>query len=208
LQITVFGAAGHVGQQVVTKALAEGHTVQVFVHRHNPFGDATGVTMIQGDIVDAAAVKKALQGSEAAISALGSWHTKSKDIVQTGMQTIIPAMQELGIKRLITVTGAGALWEHDTPGAVDKLNHTLLGIGAGKILADGEAHLRLLEASGLDWTCLRSPIMTNKDSTRYRLTLKLPMPWASIPRHAVSQCLVDQLESKKWQRQAPVIRRG
>jgi len=122
------------------------------------------------------------------------------------MRSIIPAMEERGVQRLVTLTGAGAFWSGDKPSTVDQIIHRLLGLAAPQILHDGEEHLRLLAASSLDWTTVRSPVMTKRSSTGYRLTSELAPPWAGIARAAVVQCIIDQLEKTDWHRQAPIIR--
>lgn len=205
MQITVFGASGRVGRLVVELALDEGISVVAFVHSKNPFVDDKRLTVVKGDISDPEAVKNALKGSQAAISTLGSWGTKDKNVLSEGMRTIIPAMEAVKINRLITVTGSGAIWSGDNPSFIDKSSHLLLGLVAPKILRDGEDHLRQLDASGLDWTSIRSPVMSSKDSVRYRLSTKAPSLIAKIPRRAVAKCLVDQLESADFSRKAPHI---
>ena len=206
MRITVFGASGKVGRQVVALALERGYEVTVFVHRSNPFAGDDHVRLVSGAISDAAKVAEAVQGSQAVISTLGSWHTKSKDIVTTGVSNIIPVMKAQGIRRIITVTGAGALWAGDSPNFLDKSIHKFLALGAPKILRDGEEQLALLAGSGLDWTCIRSPVMTKRKRTAYRLTGKLAPLWALIPRAAVARCIVDQLESNDNLKDAPIIR--
>jgi putative NADH-flavin reductase len=207
MQLTVFGASGKVGRQVVALALERGYSVRAFVHSHNPFEADERLEIVQSDVADPDAVKRAVQGSDAVISALGSWGTKQKNVVSSGMATIIPAMQAAGVKRLVTVTGSGAFWSGDKPSLIDKFNHFALGLGAAKILEDGEKHLELLEASDLDWTCVRSPVMTNRSQATYRLELRLPAVWATVPRAAVVRCLVDLATNQDFLRQAPVIYR-
>ncbi|HTB48568.1 MAG TPA: NAD(P)H-binding protein [Verrucomicrobiae bacterium] len=208
MRVTVFGASGKVGQQVVALELGKGYSVTAFVHSHNPFKANKDLKIVTGGIEDQLAIGRALEDSDAVISALGSWHTKSKRVLTCGMNTIIPTMEEQGIRRIITVTGTGALWSGDKPSALDKLNHSLLKLVAPKVLLDGEEHIRLLAASKLDWTCVRSPVMTRDTSTKYRLRLKLPGPLATIPRSAVAQCLVDRLETRDYIRAAPVMYRA
>lgn len=207
MQITVFGASGKVGQRVVALALERGYTVNAFVHSHNPYNDVSGVKVFQGNVKDSGSVERALVGSDAVISALGSWGTKSRNIVSSGMASIIPAMEKLGIKRIITVTGAGALWSKDKPGLLSKAGRLLVKFVSRKILDDGEKHLGLLENSQLIWTCVRSPAMTNGKGHGYRLGFKAPAPWAAIPRLAVAECMVDLAENDEYRRQAPFIAR-
>lgn len=204
-QLTVFGASGKVGSKVVALALERGYRVMAFVHSHDPFERHVALRVVKGDIHDQASVTAAISGSDAVISTLGSWGTKEKNIVSVGMQVIIPSMERAEIKRLVTLTGAGSFWQEDQPNYIDRLSHALLGLTAPKILRDGEEHLRLLDDSKLDYTCVRSPVMRATGSTNYRLNLRSPVAWATIPRPAVVKCLIDQLETAEHFRSAPFI---
>jgi putative NADH-flavin reductase len=205
MQITVFGASGKVGRQVVILALEHGHEVNAFVHSHNPYKNEPRVKVFKGNVKDKESVTAAIQGSDAVISALGSWGTKSKNIVSSGMVTIIPAMQEQDIARLVTVTGAGAFWSKDKPGLLAKAGHSLIRVAGRKVLQDSEKHLELLEKSSLLWTAVRSPIMTNNNGITYTLGFKAPGLWALIPRKAVAESLLDLAENNEYPRQAPFI---
>ena len=81
----------------------------------------------------------------------------------------------------------------------------MLSLIAPKILNDGEAHIRLLAESTLDWTVVRSPVMTNKDDAKYQLDMNSPSPLATIPRAAVVAALVDSLEDTRFIGAAPYI---
>jgi putative NADH-flavin reductase len=207
MRVVVIGASGKVGRQVVELALERGYSVVATVHSHNPFEERSNLTVIKLDIKAPSSLAEALAGSQAVVVTLGSWHTKTKDIVSSGIKAIIPAMEKAGISRIITVTGAGALFAQDTPTVFDRGIHRLLGFAAGKILRDAEEHLRLLEASNLNWTAVRAPVMTRSRSTSYHLdSKKLAAPWATIPRAAVVACIVDQITDTHYLKQAPVIK--
>ena len=208
MQVTVYGASGKVGRLVVAELLTHGHTVVAFVHRINRFNGQYGVTVATGSIEDQVAVASAMAGSQAAISTLGSWGSATKTVVSTGTGAIIAAALQHGVQRVITVTGAGASSKNDRPTRLDTLTHAFLNLTAPKILKDGETHLQLLEASALDWTVVRSPIMVGSGSNSYVLSHRLPSLLATIPRRAVAKAIVDQLTDSKYFQQAPVIRRG
>jgi putative NADH-flavin reductase len=107
MKITVFGANGNVGRLVVENALHQGHEVIAFIHGDNPFKASDKLSVIKGDIYNQKDVEKALNGSQAVISTLGSWGTPNKNILSAGMKNIIPKMQDAGINRIISLTGAG-----------------------------------------------------------------------------------------------------
>lgn len=207
MQVTVFGASGKVGRLVVQRLLDDGYAVVAFVHKTTPVAHSKLKT-VTGDVHDAKAVSQAVQGSDIVISTLGSWGTKSKDILSSAMRTIIPAMQSAGIKRIVTVTGSGAYAPGDTPSIIDIVGHFTFGIIAKKIITDSEAHLQLLHDSGLDWTVIRSPVMTGSNRTGYTLTSTAPLPWEVVSRFAVAKAIVDQVSAHPKSLAAPFIHRG
>jgi putative NADH-flavin reductase len=204
-QVTVFGASGKVGRLVVAELLARGDTVVAFVHREHSFPAHAGLTIVRGDIYNPEDVRVALQGSDIVISALGSWGTSKKDVLTVGMRHVIAGMQQHDSSRIISLTGADARAPGDHLSLVHRLTHLALGIVAGKVLRDGEQHIALLAASNLNWTVIRSPIMTSSRSKRYALGTKRPLPWAMISRRAVALALVNQVAGEAWSRQAPYI---
>lgn len=208
MQITVFGASGRVGQQVVNMALAGGYDVVASVHSHNPFEGHNRLKVISGDVNDPKAVKDALDGSQAVISALGSWGTKDKNVLSQGMKAIIPAMESADIKRLITLTGSGAIWSGDKPNFIDKSSHVFIALAARKILLDSEDHFRQLDASSLDWTCIRSPIMSSGPARGYKLNFKAPSVIERVPREDVVKAIIDQLSDEQFIRSSPHIHKA
>jgi putative NADH-flavin reductase len=207
MQITVFGASGKVGTLVVEEALRRGFTVTAFIHRRNLFAPSGNLAIVQGDIYNSTDVAKALRGSQAVVSCLGSWGTPKKNVLASAVQAIIPAMHEHKIQRIITLTGSSAL----EPGASPQLTHRLLlrllaPFPAGKVFYDGEEHMRLLAQSGLDWTTVRSPVMNNIGKA-YTLNLRPANPWETITRTSVAKALLDQIQSSDFRAAAPVIHR-
>lgn len=208
MQITVFGANGKVGRLVVGELLARHHQVVAVVHSKSPFTDDSNLRVVKGDVYLPRQVAEAVAGSQAVISTLGSWGTPGKDVLSVGMANIIPAMQANGIRRIVSLTGSGAFAAGDDISSLDSATHTLMDLAAGKVLRDGEQHIRLLQASGLDWTVLRSPVMTNGSVTAYRLQPGRPLPWATISRYTVAHAMADQFADASFLYQAPFIVRA
>lgn len=208
MRITVFGASGKVGQLVVAELLRRGHSVKAFVHNHSPFEADDRLSVIKGDVHDVQAVAQAVEGSQAVVSALGSWGTASKDILSSAVENIIPAMHAHGIRRIISVTGADARFAGDELSLVHRISYKLINVLGSQVVRDGEAHLAKLDASGLDWTMIRSPIMTSQPTQTYKLIRTRPMPWHTVPRQAVAVAMADAINNTTHNRQAPYIVRG
>ncbi len=208
--ITVFGASGKVGRLVTKKLLDDKHTVVVFVHRSSPFKETNHLVVIRGDIHNVDDVHKAIKGSDAVISTLGSWGTKPKDIVSSGIANILKSASENKIKRIVSLTGSDAIASGDRSSLFGNLLHFFIKISpARKILADGEKHIKLLEESELDWTVLRSPVMNNKGNPNdFILSEVKPKFWQTINRQAVANAIVGLVENEGYHHQAPYIKRG
>jgi len=206
MQITVFGASGKVGSLVVEEALRRGLSVVAFVHSHDLFVPNNRLRVIKGDIYSAKDAAGALEGSNAVISCLGSWGTKKRNVLTAAMRNIIPVMTEQKIDRIITLTGSGAGAPDHTASSLHRLfMRATASFPAGKVFRDGEEHMKLLAASQLDWTTLRSPIMTAGRATAYMLSMDAGS--ALIRRATVARALVDQLADTAYLRQAPIITR-
>lgn len=204
MKYLVFGASGRIGSLVVEQLLAQKHQVIAFVRGKHHFQPNNNLKIIKGDIYNKVQVASAVQQAGVVISCLGSWGTPKKDILTIGTKNIIPAMEKYKLSRIVTLTGADARMSNDQPNIIQKANHVLLKIIAKKILEDGENHIKLLEQTNLDWTVLRSPVMTNSVSG-YQLTNKLPWPFATISRQAVASALVDIAKKNIFIKQAPII---
>ena len=206
MQVTVFGANGKVGSRVVKTLLSKDYQVVAFVHKAHNMPINPNLTIVQGDIHNPKDVASALTGSEAVVSALGSWGTPSKDILTEGMKAIVPAMKTLGISRIVSLTGADAWDPTDKPSLPRRLNHFVLGLIASRVLRDGEQHIELLRASDLDWTVIRSPVMGSTNSKSYELGNTSPKPWQIIPRDAVAAAMVDSVEQGLFIGESPYIK--
>jgi putative NADH-flavin reductase len=205
MQITVFGASGKVGSLVVEEALRRGYTVVAFVHSHDLFSPSGKLIVQKGDVYNAADVARAVRGSDAVISCLGSWGTKGRDVLTRATANIIPAMVDQKITRIVTLTGIGV---QTHPSTLHKLMLRLLWLlPAGKVFQDAETHVRLLSESSLDWTTICSPVMNNLGGAGYRLDSKIGFPTATISRGSVVAALLDQLDITDYLRKTPVVHR-
>lgn len=204
MQLLIFGAGGKVGQLVVDEALRRNHGVTAFVHSSR-LKERRNLIQITGDIYDRQSVEAAIRRPDTIISALGSWGTKKQNVLSSAMQNIIPAAEQRGVRRVVSLTGDLAQAPSDKPRLFRKLVHVGMIAVRPKILRDAEDHIALLARSKLDWTVLRSPVMTNKYDTQYVLSLKTG--GLHVSRQAVAEALVDLAESSEWRRSAPFIHR-
>ena len=153
MNILVIGAAGKTGEAIVKQALGQGHTVTAFVHTVKDF-DIPGARVLEGDVLDAAAVQAAVAGQDAVLDALGG-HTpwKETSLETNAARNIIAAMQAHGVKRLLVVSAIGV---GDTKDLVPSwYEHLIMPTLLKGTMADKERMEPEVEASGLEWTLVR-----------------------------------------------------
>jgi putative NADH-flavin reductase len=207
MKIVVFGASGGTGIQVVEQALAAGHEVTAFVRTLAKITiQHPNLTLFQGDVMDTAAVDKAISGQDAVISALGPSRPPLPGMMECAAKNILEAMLSAGIKRLIWTSGAGVRDPQDQPKFMDRLMKRLLTLMAGEVLRDSTAGVDLIRSSELDWTIVRFPRLVDGPSRgEYRVGYLGKDSGIQLGRADAADFLVKELLEGKYIRQAPVV---
>ena len=158
------------------------------------------------DLRDKAAVHRALTGVDAVIAALGprSNTTRDEDALALGMTHIVAAMAELGVRRLVVLSGAGIDVPDDRKPLLDRIASAMVRRMAKHVVRAKQREYDIIASSDLDWTALRPPLVTGGPSQGYRLDLRL-RPGARVTRADVGQALCDQLEDDAFIRRAPFV---
>ena len=207
MKIIVFGASGGTGIEIVKQALEAGYDVTAFVR--NPAKVAVRhpkLKLVTGDVMEAAAVQKALEGQDAVISALGPTRPSVPGMMEMAAQNIVTAMKKVGIRRLISTTGAGVRDPQDQPKLIDHLMKGLLTLLAGDVLRDSAANVEVLRASGLDWTIVRYPRLTDGPLTgHYRVGYVGKDSGTQLSRADGAHFVLKELEDGKYIRQMPIV---
>lgn len=202
--VIVFGATGSVGRLAVSRLLEAGHIVTAFARTPERLKlDHPNLRLHAGDALDAAAVRAALAGQDAAVVTLGAGMDRKSRIRSNGTLNVIRAMQEQGVRRLIVQSTLGARdsWSN--------LNFFWKRIMFGALLRpvfrDHELQERLVEASGLDWTIVRPGAFADgpatgdfvEDVPPTRRGLKL-----KIARADIAAFLARELADARYMRRA------
>lgn len=207
MKIVVFGASGGTGIEIVRQALDAGHEVTAFVRDPGKMNiQHAHLNILQGDILDAVAVNKAVAGQEAVVSALGPSRPPVPGMMETAAKNIVEAMNQAGIRRLISTTGAGVRAEQDQPQLIDHLIKGLLTLLASEVLKDSAANVAVIRASDLDWTVVRYPRLTDGPLTgKYRVGYLGKDSGTQISRADGAHFILQELANAKYVRQMPVI---
>ncbi|WP_106400068.1 NAD(P)-dependent oxidoreductase [Actinocorallia populi] len=197
MKLTVFGATGGTGRLLVRQALEAGHHVTAVVRdpARLPI-DHPALDAVVADVLDAASLRPALDGRDAALSALGPHGRKdTAGVCSSAISAILEAMETAGVRRVVALsaqpvlrTGAGEpLWSRMTV-------RPLVRAVYRNVYADLDLMERRLTRSGSDWTVLRPPYLTDAPATGgYRSAVDANVP-GSMTRADLARALLDVLD--------------
>ena len=208
MKLTIFAATGGVGRQLLGQAVAGGHDVTAVVRNPEKLSGPS-VRVVRADLTaaDPAALESAVGGADAVLSGLGPRSNADAGIAAQGTAAIVAAMQATDVRRIVVVSAApvGTVPSpgrprpprHD-PGDGFFMRH-LFGPAAtaafGKVYTDLALMEDILRESGLDWTVVRPPRLSNKPGTgRYRTAYgqNVRGGWI-VPRADVAQLMLRVL---------------
>ena len=171
-------------------------TITAFVRRRD--GLTNAVTIIEGDVTDAAAVRAAMTG-DAIVSTLGGGSPKSPGSAQsTGTANLVEAARTAGIRRILAVAGAGVLQADAT-----RLRNEAPGYPPflAAVSREHTAAYHSLRDSGLDWTLVCCPdIPEGPPGLVVARADYLPEGSGRVTTGAVAAFLLSELEAARFLR--------
>jgi len=195
--VAVFGATRGTGRHVVARGLARGLRVVAVARQPGALRSRhPRLTVLQGDVLDAATVVPAVRGVDAVVSTLGIGHSRAATTVYSaGTRNIVEAMQQAGLRRLVCVSTTGLeTAEEDTP-AQRAVSRLLLQPLLRRPYADMAAMEQVLRGCDRDWTIVRSARLTEGGGggpVRAACDRRLRAGW-SISRADLAEYLLNSL---------------
>ncbi|MEU8889193.1 NAD(P)H-binding protein [Streptomyces sp. NPDC048442] len=197
MKVTVFGATGGIGQEIVKQALAAGHEVTAVVRDPARFAVTGGrLTVFRADLKDPEGLRKAVAGREAVLSGLGARSRKDVGVAATLTRTVLRAMEAEGTRRLVVVSAAPVGPPPERQPLVDRI----VGRVISAVLKGVYDDLRVMEGelarSATDWTSVRPPKLTDKPLTgTYRKVVGgTPRSGRTIARADVAHAMLAVLD--------------
>ncbi|MFF5481352.1 NAD(P)-dependent oxidoreductase [Streptomyces sp. NPDC012935] len=197
MKLTVFGATGGIGKEIVRQALDAGHDVTAVVRdpaRLPLTGDRLEV--FRADLTDPDALRPAVTGRDAVLSGLGARGRKDAGVAARLTRTVLAALEAAEVRRLLVVSAAPV---GPTPEGDGLLDRAVLGV-VSAVLKDIYTDLREMETevagSGTDWTVVRPPRLQDKPLTgRYRTVIGgFPRKGRFIGRADVAHAMLKMAE--------------
>jgi putative NADH-flavin reductase len=173
MNLTVFGATGGIGREIVRQALGAGHRVTAVVRdpARLDVSAAAGhaLEVFRADLTDPEPLRTAVAGRDAVLSGLGARSRKDAGVATRLTRTVLRAMDAEGVRRLLVVSAGPVGPAPADDGPLDRGARALVKAVLKDIYADlGEMEAELAR-SGTDWTSVRPPRLQDKPLTgRYR----------------------------------------
>ncbi|MGW0708739.1 NAD(P)-dependent oxidoreductase [Streptomyces sp. NPDC002643] len=170
MRLTVFGATGGIGGQLVRQALDAGHEVTAVVRdpARLEVAGAPGLEVVRADLTDPGALRPAVAGRDAVLSGLGARGRKDAGVATRLTRTVLDAMEAEGVRRLVVVSAA-PVGPEPKDGPLDRGMRALVSAVLKDVYADLREMETALAHSATDWTVIRPPRLQDKPLTgRYR----------------------------------------
>ncbi|MBT2701469.1 NAD(P)H-binding protein [Bacillus sp. ISL-40] len=190
MKILILGAAGQIARMLTNELLDKtDHSIVLYArngHKRLTMMDESREVIFDGDFKDKKKLIEAMKDVDFVyINDMGD-HESTK--------TIIDAMHEVGVRRVIAASVLGIYDE--VPGAFGEWNKRMIS-GTSRMTSQIES-ASLLENSNLDYTLLRLTWLYNQaGNTKYMITQKgEAFIGAQVTRQAVTQLIMDIIEEK------------
>jgi putative NADH-flavin reductase len=220
MKLTIFAATGGIGRHVLEQAVAAGHDVTAVVRTPKKLPEQVSqkVRIVTADLAvpDLGALKSAVAGAGAVLSGLGPRKLSEAGITSRGTRAIVDAMKATDARRIVVISAA-PIGTVPSPGRPNPPRHdpgdgffmrNLFSPLIKTVLRKHYADLALMEDilrdSGLLWTVMRPPALTNKPLSRtYRTALGQNLKGGfTISRADVADMMLRVLEQPETINQA------
>jgi len=204
LNLLLIGATGSTGRELLPRLLEAGHAVTALVRRPEAVAlKHANLTLLTGEVRDAAAVEPAVRGKDGVVCAFGPRSLKKDDIQEVLMRHLVPAMEKHGVKRLVNLSAWGA----DPAVRPHGLLQLVIQKGLLRhVFADKARGESILFASKLDYVnvcpgrLLDTPARGGVKATTDGSGLK-----AVLTRADLADWMITQLTDDTWLRKSPII---
>src|SRR3954463_3095038 len=153
MRLVVLGTTGRTGRLGAGEARGRGRDVVALVRREpdTPLHPSMVVAVV--DVRDQDAVATQLAGADAAVSAIGPVAGVTVREVSETTQAVVDAMVRTGVRRIVVAANRKVLSDDEVTGQYSN------------VAAEHRRVVAILAASGLDWTVLAPPSLTDDAGT-------------------------------------------
>jgi putative NADH-flavin reductase len=187
VRVVVLGTTGRTGSIVADLALDQGTDVVALVrHEPEPPLDArVAVTIL--DLRDQDAIAPELAGADAVVSAIGPVAGVTVTEVSESTQAVVDAMTRAGVRRIVAAANGKVFTDDEVTGEY------------ANVAAEHRRDAAILAASGLEWTIVAAPFLTDDPATGdVGTVVDGKGPGRSLTRADFAAVLLDALDRPEW----------
>ncbi len=207
MNLVIFGASGRTGRHLIEQALEQGHVVTAFARTPAKIQTShENLHIMEGNVLDPAAVDRAVAGQEVVLCALGRNSGDPTTTLAEGTRNILQAMEKCVVRRILVVSAAGFMNER-ADFLIGKILFWAFGRFLTKLFETMKLQYQELENSGLEWIAVR-PILLDEGPRKghYRVVnVDIPSKGYRINTGDVADFMLKQLVSEEYVRKAPAI---
>jgi uncharacterized protein YbjT (DUF2867 family) len=215
MKVLVLGATGGTGRAAIEELQSRGHEVTAFVRRPEALPPSSGrLRIFQGDAMNPDDVRRAVEGQEAVVVALGISENPALvrlrgaaatpiNVRSAGTRNAVEAMRQSGVRKLVVQSTYGVGETKGRPSFKWRLLFSLL---LSPQIADTEEQERVVRDSGLEWVLVQPVGLTDLDETEDVLTsTKGEAQSMSVSRKSVARVLATATESPVYVRKCVAV---
>jgi len=209
MRVTIFGATGRTGQELICQALDRGYEVVAYVRdSRRVTAENPRLTVVQGELNNREALASAIKGSDCVLSALGPMGKPSDTELSDGIANILSVMEECGVARVIVLSTTSAQDPQDIDSASAKRRRDMIKRGRPTSYEQIVLYSQLVRDSASDWTLVRiASLLTNKPLSK-KVTAGLVGKVdfrLKLSRADLAWFMLEQLENPEYLREAPAL---
>ena len=199
-RILVLGANGPSGRRTVRQALDRGLAVVALTRHPEAFPiEHERLEVIGGDATDPSTMDAAVGRSDAVVSVIGVAYTWSPvDVYSSAARLAIASMRRHGLRRIVVVTSMGVPRKVEEGGPVRRALMQVFRSTFTRTLYDDMLRMEdMVSSSGLDWTIVRPPGLSDDPVGGYEIAdSRLDSP--AMARDDLAASLLDLLDDDEW----------
>jgi len=209
MKVVIFGATGRTGKELVSLSLERGYDVIAYARNPNRISiENPCLTRVAGELSNRKPLKKAIEGSDCVLSALGPMGKPGDDELSDGISNILSVMEECGISRFIALSTTSAQDPQDVDGFRTKLRRDMIRRGRPTSYEQIVKYSQLIRDSRCDWTLVRiASILTDKPLSKQVRAGYLGKDAFrnTLSRADLAWFMLEQIDSTEHLRKAPAL---
>ncbi|MDS0301315.1 NAD(P)H-binding protein [Halogeometricum sp. S1BR25-6] len=203
MRLAVFGATGGAGREFTKRATAEGHEIRALTRSTGRLSTDDAIVAVEGNVLVPENVSETVTDADAVVCLLGRTGDNPRDVVSSGTENILTAMNEQGVNRLVALTSMGlGASVRQVPWYVRLANATVLH----DLMVDKARQEELVAGSDVKWTIVRPGGLTDGPPTgEFVHGVDVDATAGPISRADVAAFLLQVVQTDAYVREMPVV---